>query len=1279
MYQVQTDNFRSVDVVWKTQPGLLYELESGSGLAVWASAYSQYGMGQQINARVRTGPATPENPSPPTLTLPQFSFVVNRLSGGASSLVSWRDTGGQYSAQVALSFVISGLPPVWDATITPTAPDTPYRLSFFVNTVTYQAGQTPPVTDPLPPAQQVRLNKLTAAYAFLQANPQGTPGAAGGPTTTLAGADRYYRVRVAYTDSDGDGLYDHQELNPTDPAHCSNPFLADSDGDGYSDADEYANGTTASHAASKPFDPMSPPAAQWYVGTMEAYWPKFLRDPGEVLFSNQVAQVTAAATALADGSFDLPFLSVQAAVNAAQPGDIIQLAPGTYTGGINLTARNVKIIGMAGQREATIISGGVQGLDFGAANTAATVISGLTIRGATGAALRLQNGASPTIANCVLDANATGIQSTASSPRIFNTVINGSTSATALGNGVVVSGGSVRLTHCTLINNARQTNSGQIRATGNASVEVLSSLIRSDGLAAPGPELVATPGSVITVTRSNVTQAIPGVGNLTAAPLFDAAFPIERRLQRLSPGVDQADAAGLPGYRYWTRLDFDGEQRGPAYNVPAAATTSDMGADEFVSRLTFATYARNIDGAAVQMSQVDEASDVAALGTVPGTGDARIAIVNDETIEEVNPAAPATVIASHNEISLFTLSATTGDISATQIANLRRGVGGANEIKDPEALCWDPANQQLYVVTSQTKVNKYRDCEGTTLDPLLDPPVNDYDPRRCVLARYAVDGALNAGALTYYDGTDGPWAGVAAANRRDMDAFQQGLSLTSPTGFDSGTGLVASLRAGIQGNATFPALQALTPFPTGVLIAWSTSPKFGTPVNGTQYPAGTALPYTGLGATAATAGTSLGNQAAAPGTAGVTHTGRAANTTYYYKAWAYDAAFNYSRPLEAQTITTGDPPLLVNEIEGAGTDFIEVFNASGVAVNLNGLRLLDDGGNGGLNPPFPIPQNTPNIAARGTVSFGGFGFGIGNGSDDGRILGVLPNPVFTQYGTFTRNQQNGNAFWNLLPNAEGRIWDGGPRGLTWSTAQGRFEAKGAIYRSSAGSPQPITSGATNNAGVYKYFQATADANQNTIYLHYGNLGTVPAVWSYSPKSGDGHPISVESMAYRSPTEMIVGLRSPLSNRTTGNALFYVINNVATFLPAGNWNGAAPAVGAPQQLNLNGQGIRSLQWVPTLNNSAGAYLIIGGPANGGPLKVESGREVFTLYQWAGPGAQPVIRIPNLRPYTQRPEGVNVISFTVNGVATQRLLFVEDRYRALGYGARNAIHWPMSILQ
>ncbi len=99
---------------------------------------------------------------------------------------------------------------------------------------------------------------------------------------------------------------------------------------------------------------------------------------------------------------------------------------------------------------------------------------------------------------------------------------------------------------------------------------------------------------------------------------------------------------------------------------------------------------------------------------------------------------------------------------------------------------------------------------------------------------------------------------------------------------------------------------------------------------------------------------------------------------------------------------------------------------------------------------------------------------------------------------------------------------------------------------------------------------------STVYLHYANTGTEPAVWTYSPKSGDNHPVSVEALAYRSANEMIVGLRSPMSNRTTGNALYYAVNNVANFLPAANWAGAAANVGLPQQINLNGQGFRSIQ-------------------------------------------------------------------------------------------------------
>ena len=112
----------------------------------------------------------------------------------------------------------------------------------------------------------------------------------------------------------------------------------------------------------------------------------------------------------------------------------------------------------------------------------------------------------------------------------------------------------------------------------------------------------------------------------------------------------------------------------------------------------------------------------------------------------------------------------------------------------------------------------------------------------------------------------------------------------------------------------------------------------------------------------------------------------------------------------------------------------------------------------------------------------------------------------------------------------------------------------------------------------------------------------------------------------------------------------------------------------------GTGVRDIGWFPNVGldgggNPVARYLIIGGPANGGPLEKENVGEIFSLWSWQGPGGPaPVLAIPNLRPYTVRPEGVTIIQ--VNGQS--RILFAEDRFRATGYGTRNAIHWPIGIL-
>jgi hypothetical protein len=203
----------------------------------------------------------------------------------------------------------------------------------------------------------------------------------------------------------------------------------------------------------------------------------------------------------------------------------------------------------------------------------------------------------------------------------------------------------------------------------------------------------------------------------------------------------------------------------------------------------------------------------------------------------------------------------------------------------------------------------------------------------------------------------------------------------------------------------------------------------------------------------------------------------------------------------------------------------------------------------------------------------------------------------------------------------------------------------------------------------KYFQVSASAQQDRLYLHWGRIGYEPGAEAQSPKQGDYHPINVEGIAYRNSGEMTFGLRSPLSNRDSGNAYVFKVTNVASFLPSGGWTTSAPAVSSPIQLDLGGRGIRGIEWCP----DSGCYLIVAGPANGGPLKNETGRETFALYSWNGSNAAEIC-IPDLSGYAVRPESVEIIE--VDG--EPRVLFVEDRFKAEGYDTRNAVHWPVSIL-
>ena len=416
------------------------------------------------------------------------------------------------------------------------------------------------------------------------------------------------------------------------------------------------------------------------------------------------------------------------------------------------------------------------------------------------------------------------------------------------------------------------------------------------------------------------------------------------------------------------------------------------------------------------------------------------------------------------------------------------------------------------------------------------------------------------------------------------------------------------------------------------------------------------------------------------------------NSWNYFKIWTRDASGKYHDGPLAACFTDGVPRLFINEFladsSASQGDWVEIYNPANVPLDMSNIPggfgplefVIDDG-------PFAVPIGSI-IPARGFYRFlrSGTpganevvlpgGFNLAGGGDNIRLQNSLPEPVDGY--VYTRSQEEDIS--------EGRAWNGGPRGRDPVTgvSRGAQFANGTPYVPTALRPGPPAS----NLASHKHFNATPHPDRTTIHLEWQEVGAVPAVWAHSPKQHDFHPVNVEAIAYRSATEMIIGLRSPLSmDRLSGNALYFHVNNVAAFLPNGvPWGPGSSLAGitGPWQLNLNNQGIRSIEWCPDgLRNAQDQpvqrYLIIGGPANGGPLEKEAFGEKFSLYAWdgsPGPGniATPQLLIDNLGPYAVRPEGVDLIQ--IDG--EWHVLFVEDRFMATGYGTRNSVRWPVDIL-
>ena len=117
-----------------------------------------------------------------------------------------------------------------------------------------------------------------------------------------------------------------------------------------------------------------------------------------------------------------------------------------------------------------------------------------------------------------------------------------------------------------------------------------------------------------------------------------------------------------------------------------------------------------------------------------------------------------------------------------------------------------------------------------------------------------------------------------------------------------------------------------------------------------------------------------------------------------------------------------------------------------------------------------------------------------------------------------------------------------------------------------------------------------------------------------------------------------------------------------------------------ELNLNGQGIRAIQWCEECEG--GKYRTIAGPPTTEVSKDHPMTGHFALWSWAGGTSTPVLRIPDLAPYCRFPTGVS--TFLIPGSSSAnpqrvRIAFSEGKTSTQsGAEQEHIIHWPVGIL-
>jgi hypothetical protein len=236
---------------------------------------------------------------------------------------------------------------------------------------------------------------------------------------------------------------------------------------------EPAVGTTG---GSMPGNVPNPLPATAFLTNANPNW--VLNSSGDVLGRFGFRIITPAPPEPIEVPGDYP--TIQLAIDAALPGQIIEVAPGTYDESIDFLGKTIIVRKAKGEDVATIDATGTNepAVTIGPGSASGTRVEGFTITGGaalTGAAEGggvLVNGATATIADCVIMGNEAdsggGAAVVSSASATFEDCTFTSNDADTLGGGAYVHNSIATLTNCAFNTNATGADGGGLNVNNDA-------------------------------------------------------------------------------------------------------------------------------------------------------------------------------------------------------------------------------------------------------------------------------------------------------------------------------------------------------------------------------------------------------------------------------------------------------------------------------------------------------------------------------------------------------------------------------------------------------------------------------------------------------------------------------------------------------------------------------------------------------------------------------------------------------------------------------------------